>query len=44
MPAIGNKEWRKTVAHLRNLDEMAKRIKELEKRVSSMSNDEGSSE
>jgi UDP-3-O-[3-hydroxymyristoyl] glucosamine N-acyltransferase len=33
LPAIPNKDWRKTVVHLRNLDEMAKRLKQLEEHV-----------
>jgi UDP-3-O-[3-hydroxymyristoyl] glucosamine N-acyltransferase len=36
LPAMPNKEWRKTVVHLRNLDEMIKRLKELEKSVSTI--------
>ena len=28
LPAMPNREWRKTIAHLRHLDDMAKRIKE----------------
>ncbi len=39
LPAIPNKEWRKTVVHLRNLDDTIKRLKHLEKLVSEMSND-----
>lgn len=40
LPAMPNKDWRKTVAHLRNLDDMVKRIKQLEKRLSELSNDQ----
>ena len=36
LPAMPNREWRKTIAHLRHLDDMAKRIKELEKRLSEL--------
>lgn len=37
LPAMPNREWRKTIAHLRHLDDMAKKIKELEKRLSELS-------
>jgi UDP-3-O-[3-hydroxymyristoyl] glucosamine N-acyltransferase len=40
LPAMPNREWRKTIAHLRHLDDMAKRIKELEKRISELSDDQ----
>ncbi len=43
LPAMPNKEWRKTVAHLRHLDEMSKKIKELEKRISTFCDDESDS-
>jgi UDP-3-O-[3-hydroxymyristoyl] glucosamine N-acyltransferase len=43
LPAMPNKEWRKTVAHLRHLEDMVKRIKQLEKRLSEMSNDQSDS-
>jgi UDP-3-O-[3-hydroxymyristoyl] glucosamine N-acyltransferase len=43
IPAMPNREWRKSVVHLRNLDEMINRLKELEKRVSKMSDDESDS-
>jgi len=33
LPAAPNKEWRKTIAHIRHLDEMMQRLKELEKLV-----------
>jgi UDP-3-O-[3-hydroxymyristoyl] glucosamine N-acyltransferase len=36
LPAMPNKEWRKTIAYTRHLDEMMQRLKELEKRVSSL--------
>lgn len=36
LPAMPNKEWRKTIAHIRHLDEMMQRLKQLEKRVSSL--------
>ncbi len=36
LPAVSNKEWRKTVATLRNLDGMMKRLKELERSVSKL--------
>ncbi len=36
LPAMPNKEWRKTVAHLRHLDDMVKRVKELERLVSEL--------
>jgi UDP-3-O-[3-hydroxymyristoyl] glucosamine N-acyltransferase len=39
LPAMPNREWRKTIAHLRHLDGMAKRIKELEKRLSELDDD-----
>lgn len=37
-PAIPNKEWRKTVVHIRHLDEMMRRLKELEKMVETLVN------
>lgn len=43
LPAMPNKEWRKSVVHLRNLDDMVTRLKELEKRVGKMCNDESDS-
>ncbi len=40
LPAVTNGEWRKTVAHIRRLEEMAKRLKKLEKALSSQDSDE----
>lgn len=34
LPAMPNREWRKTVSHLRHIDEMMQRLKDLERRVS----------
>ena len=36
LPAMANNEWRKAVARIRHLDEMAKRLRLLEKRVDSI--------
>ncbi len=36
LPAAPNKDWRKSIAHIRHLDEMMQRLKELEKCVSSL--------
>jgi len=33
LPSAPSREWAKTVAHLRSLDRLAKRIRELEKRL-----------
>lgn len=38
VPAVPNGDWRKTIARLRHLDEMAKRVKALENRLASMEN------
>jgi UDP-3-O-[3-hydroxymyristoyl] glucosamine N-acyltransferase len=39
LPAMKNADWRKTIARLRHLDEMAKRLKELEKQIAAMHGD-----
>jgi UDP-3-O-[3-hydroxymyristoyl] glucosamine N-acyltransferase len=39
-PAMPNKQWRKTIAHIRHLDEMMQRLKELEKQVASIAGDD----
>ncbi|MCP3670994.1 MAG: UDP-3-O-(3-hydroxymyristoyl)glucosamine N-acyltransferase [Gammaproteobacteria bacterium] len=36
LPAMPNREWRKTIAHTRHLDEMMQRLKELEKQVTTL--------
>jgi len=36
LPAMPNREWRKTIAHSRHLDEMMQKLKELEKRVTTL--------
>jgi UDP-3-O-[3-hydroxymyristoyl] glucosamine N-acyltransferase len=36
LPAVPNKDWRKTVVHLRNMDDMTKRLKDLERRVAEL--------
>jgi len=36
LPAVPNSEWRKTIAHIRRLDKMVQRIRDLEKRVSDL--------
>jgi UDP-3-O-[3-hydroxymyristoyl] glucosamine N-acyltransferase len=41
LPAMPNREWRKSIAHLRRLDEMIKRVKELEKQVAYLTDDQG---
>jgi UDP-3-O-[3-hydroxymyristoyl] glucosamine N-acyltransferase len=41
LPAMANSEWRKAVARIRQLDEMAKRIKALEKQVAAMQGKQG---
>lgn len=43
VPAMPNREWRKSMVHLRNLDDMITRLKELEKRVGKMCDDENNS-
>ncbi len=40
LPAVANGEWRKTVAHIRRLGDMAKRLKKLEKALSSQDSDD----
>jgi len=37
-PAVPNNDWRKTVARMRHLDQMAKRLKVLENKLASMEN------
>jgi UDP-3-O-[3-hydroxymyristoyl] glucosamine N-acyltransferase len=39
LPAMDNPDWRKAVARIRHLDEMAKRLKVLEKQVAAMQSD-----
>jgi UDP-3-O-[3-hydroxymyristoyl] glucosamine N-acyltransferase len=41
LPAVENKDWRKSVAHIRHLDDIVRRLKALEKRVQSQSDDSG---
>ena len=36
LPALPRDKWRKSVVHIRHLDKMAQRIKELEKCVSDL--------
>lgn len=36
LPAMPNKEWRKTIAHIRHMDEIVQRLKKLEKHVTSL--------
>ncbi len=36
LPAMPNKEWRKTIAHIRHLDDMMQRLKRLEKQIASL--------
>jgi len=38
VPAVSNTDWRKSVARIRQLDQMAKRLKVLEKRLASIEN------
>jgi len=33
LPAVSNREWRKTVARIRRLDDMARRLKKLEMKL-----------
>jgi UDP-3-O-[3-hydroxymyristoyl] glucosamine N-acyltransferase len=40
LPAMENGEWRKAVARIRHLDEMAKRLKTLERQVAAMQGDQ----
>ncbi len=40
LPAAPNKEWRKTIAHIRRLDEMMHRLKELEKKLASQTDND----
>ena len=40
LPAMENTEWRKAVARIRHLDEMAKRLKSLEKQVAAIQGDQ----
>ncbi len=40
LPAMPNREWRKTIAHTRHLDEMVQRLKELEKRLTTLMDNE----
>ena len=38
LPAMPNKEWRRTIAHIRHLEEMVQRLRRLEKDVISLMN------
>ncbi len=40
LPAVANQDWRKTVARLRQLEEVMRRLKHLEKRFSALSDDD----
>jgi UDP-3-O-[3-hydroxymyristoyl] glucosamine N-acyltransferase len=40
LPAMANGDWRKAVARIRHLDEMAKRLKALEKQIAAMQGDQ----
>ncbi|RLJ15705.1 UDP-3-O-(3-hydroxymyristoyl)glucosamine N-acyltransferase [bacterium endosymbiont of Escarpia laminata] len=40
LPAMDNKQWRKAVARIRQLDEMAKRLQRLEKKVETVATDQ----
>lgn len=41
MPALPNRDWRKAVARFRQLDDMAHKIKQLERQVAKLSRDDG---
>ncbi|MGD8590671.1 MAG: UDP-3-O-(3-hydroxymyristoyl)glucosamine N-acyltransferase [Chromatiales bacterium] len=41
LPAMDNGEWRKAIARIRHLDEMAKRLKALERQVAAMQTEQG---
>ncbi|TKB44137.1 UDP-3-O-(3-hydroxymyristoyl)glucosamine N-acyltransferase [Thalassotalea mangrovi] len=43
MPAMDNRDWRKTTARLRQLDDMYKRLSKLEKQMRASSSDSGES-
>ncbi len=40
LPAVENKDWRKSIVHIRHLDDIVRRLKTLEKQVLSLSDDD----